>query len=199
MVIPVHDVNPVRRTAWVTYALIAANVVVFVFLTPGALGEGGLAQFCRLQAFLDQWALVPRELIHHRMPNLVPTGDTGVGPQGPGCVIGPPDYAKSPELSVLTSMFLHGGWLHLLGNMLFLWIFGNNVEDRMGHVRYLLFYVVCGYAASYGFALTNPDATTPLIGGGGGGAGGGGAGPGGRDNRPARVGGGPPRGIEHGG
>ncbi|MFD0300486.1 rhomboid family intramembrane serine protease [Streptomyces sp. NPDC127123] len=164
MVIPVHDVNPVRRTAWVTYALIAANVVVFVFLTPGALGEGGLAQFCRLQAFLDQWALVPRELIHHRMPNLVPTGDTGVGPQGPGCVIGPPDYAKSPELSVLTSMFLHGGWLHLLGNMLFLWIFGNNVEDRMGHVRYLLFYVVCGYAASYGFALTNPDATTPLIG-----------------------------------
>ncbi|MFJ9665376.1 rhomboid family intramembrane serine protease [Streptomyces sp. NPDC101219] len=164
MVIPVHDVNPARRTAWVTYALIAANVVVFVFLTPGALGEGGLAQFCRLQAFLDQWALVPRELIHHRLPNLVPTGDTGVGPQGPGCVIGPPGYTKSPELSVLTSMFLHGGWLHLLGNMLFLWIFGNNVEDRMGHVRYLLFYVVCGYAASYSFALLYAGSDDPLVG-----------------------------------
>lgn len=169
MVIPVHDVNPARRTPWVTYALIAANFVAFVFLTPGVAGSltgsgGSLAEFCHLQAFLDQYAAVPRELIHHQLPRLVPTGGTGVGPQGPGCLVGPPGYDKSPELSVLTAMFLHGGWLHLLGNMLFLWIFGNNIEDRMGHVRYLLFYLLCGYAAAYGFALTNPDATTPLIG-----------------------------------
>ena len=79
-------------------------------------------------------------------------------------MIGPPGYDKSPALSVFTAMFLHGGWLHLLGNMLFLLIFGNNIEDRLGHVRYALFYVVCGYAASYGFALLNADSGDPLIG-----------------------------------
>ncbi|WP_073950041.1 rhomboid family intramembrane serine protease [Streptomyces kebangsaanensis] len=167
MVIPVHDVNPSRRTPWVTYALIAANFVVFL-LTPGVSGSvaGGssLAQLCHLEAFTQHYALVPRELIHGRMPSLVPTGAVGVGMHGPGCVLGPPAYDKSPVLSVLTAMFLHGSWLHLLGNMLFLLIFGNNIEARMGHVRYLLFYVVCGYAAAYGFALTNSYSTTPLIG-----------------------------------
>ncbi|MEY7977986.1 rhomboid family intramembrane serine protease [Streptomyces pilosus] len=169
MVIPVHDVNPARRTPWVTYALIAANFVVFLAFTPGVVdsltgGSSSLAELCHLQAFLERYAAVPQELIHHRMPNLVPTGDTGVGPQGPGCVVDRPGYDKSPELSVLTAMFLHGGWLHLLGNMLFLWIFGNNVEDRMGHVRYLLFYLVCGYAAAYGFALLDAGSGDPLIG-----------------------------------
>ncbi|MET8768954.1 rhomboid family intramembrane serine protease [Streptomyces sp. NPDC004658] len=167
MVIPVHDVNPVRRTPWVTYALIAANVLVFV-TTPGiagsVAGSSELAQLCHLQAFMDQYAAVPRELIHHQMPRLVPTGAVGVGPGGPGCVVGPPAYDKSPPLSVFTAMFLHGGWLHLLGNMLFLLIFGNNVEDRMGHIRYFLFYVVCGYAAGYGFALLNDTSSDPLIG-----------------------------------
>ncbi|MET8807749.1 rhomboid family intramembrane serine protease [Streptomyces sp. NPDC004546] len=167
MVIPVHDVNPVRRTPWVTYALIAANVLVFV-TTPGIAGSvaGGsdLAQLCHLQAFMDHYAAVPRELIHHQMPRLVPTGQVGVGPHGPGCVVAPPRYDKSPPLSVFTAMFLHGSWLHLLGNMLFLLIFGNNVEDRMGHIRFFLFYVVCGYAAGYGFALLNATSGDPLIG-----------------------------------
>ncbi|MBQ1090374.1 rhomboid family intramembrane serine protease [Streptomyces sp. B93] len=167
MVIPVHDVNPVRRTPYVTYALIAANVFVFLFM-PGlagsVAGDSSLAQYCHLQAFLDQYAVVPRELIHHQMPRLVPTGDVGVGPQGPGCLVGPPGYDKSAELSVLTAMFLHGGWLHLLGNMLFLLIFGNNIEDRMGHVRFALFYGACGYAATYGFALLNDGSAEPLIG-----------------------------------
>ncbi|WP_018564421.1 rhomboid family intramembrane serine protease [Streptomyces sp. PsTaAH-124] len=167
MVIPVHDVNPVRRTPWVTYALIVANVVVFL-ATPGVTGSvtggGSLAQLCHLEAFTQHYALVPRELIHGRLPSLVPTGATGVGVQGPGCVLGPPTYQKSPVLSVLTSMFLHGSWLHLLGNMLFLFIFGNNVEDRMGRVRFLLFYVVCGYVAGYGFALLDADSSQPLIG-----------------------------------
>ncbi|MER7110914.1 rhomboid family intramembrane serine protease [Streptomyces sp. NPDC000229] len=167
MVIPVHDVNPARRVPWVTYALIVANLVVFL-RTPGAAGsvtgESGLVQLCRLEAFLDQWAAVPRELIHDRLPHLVPTGGVGVGPSGPGCVVGPPAYDKSPPLSALTAMFLHGSWLHLLGNMLFLWIFGDNVEDRLGHVRYLLFYGVCGFAATYGYALVNADSGAPLIG-----------------------------------
>ncbi|KUN90193.1 rhomboid family intramembrane serine protease [Streptomyces bungoensis] len=167
MVIPVHDVNPARRTPYVTYALIAANVLVFL-ATPGLAGSvaggGDLAQLCHLQAFMDQYAAVPRELIHHQMPRVVPTGAVGVGPHGAGCVVAPPGYDKSPPLSVLTAMFLHGGWLHLLGNMLFLLIFGNNVEDRMGHIRFLLFYVVCGYAAGYGFALLNDTSGAPLIG-----------------------------------
>ncbi|MFJ2567203.1 MULTISPECIES: rhomboid family intramembrane serine protease [unclassified Streptomyces] len=167
MVIPVHDLNPTRHTPWVTYALIAANVVVFL-LTPGiagsVAGSSSLAQLCHLESFTQQWALVPRELIHGQLPSLVPTGGVGVGVHGPGCVLGPPAYDKSPVLSVLTAMFLHGSWLHLLGNMLFLLIFGNNIEDRMGHVRYLLFYLVCGYAAGYGFALTNSYSATPLIG-----------------------------------
>ncbi|MEU3860349.1 rhomboid family intramembrane serine protease [Streptomyces sp. NPDC028722] len=167
MVIPVHDVNPVRGTPWVTYALIAANVLVFL-TTPGIAGAvaGGsdLVQLCHLHAFMDHYAAVPRELIHQQMPRVVPTGSVGVGPHGPGCVVAPPGYDKSPALSVFTAMFVHGGWLHLLGNMLFLLIFGNNVEDRMGHIRYFLFYVVCGYAAGYGFALLNAGSTDPLIG-----------------------------------
>jgi membrane associated rhomboid family serine protease len=61
-------------------------------------------------------------------------------------------------------MFLHGGWLHILGNMLFLWIFGNNVEDRFGRVKFLLFYLFCGYVATYGFAYGNPDSTQTLVG-----------------------------------
>ena len=163
MVIPVHDVNPVRRTPVVTYALIAANVLVFLFmpgLSGSVAGDSTLAQTCHLHAFLEHYAAVPRELIHHQLPQMVPTGEVRAG----GCLVGPPDYDKSPALSVLTAMFLHGGWLHLLGNMLFLLIFGNNIEDRMGHVRFALFYVACGYAASYGFALLNADSTDPLIG-----------------------------------
>ncbi|MFJ8358329.1 rhomboid family intramembrane serine protease [Streptomyces sp. NPDC093984] len=167
MVIPVHDVNPVRRTPYVTYALIAANVAVFLF-TPGlagsVAGQSDLSQFCHLQAFLDHYAAVPRELIHDQLPRLVPTGAVGVGPHGPGCVVAPPDYDKSPPASVFTAMFLHGSWLHLLGNMLFLLIFGNNIEDRLGHIRFALFYVACGYAAGYGYAYLNASSSDPLIG-----------------------------------
>ena len=167
MVIPVHDVNPARRTPYVTYALVAASVLVFL-VTPGTAGavpgSSELAQLCHLQAFMDHYAAVPRELIHHQIPRVVPTGGVGVGPHGPGCVVAPPAYDKSPALSVFTAMFLHGGWLHLLGNMLFLLIFGNNVEDRMGHIRYFLFYVFCGYASGYGFALLNATSADPLIG-----------------------------------
>ncbi|HJQ46858.1 MAG TPA: rhomboid family intramembrane serine protease [Amycolatopsis sp.] len=165
--IPVHDVNPLRRTPWVTYSLVAANVVVFL-LMPGAAhtiaGGTTLGQLCDLQAFIERWGAVPSELLRNQVPALVPTGGAGVGPQGPGCVLGAPGYHKVPAMSVLTAMFLHSSWLHLLGNMLFLAIFGNNVEDRMGRLRFLLFYLVCGYAAGYGFALTTPSSVQPLVG-----------------------------------
>jgi membrane associated rhomboid family serine protease len=167
MVIPIHDENPVRRTPWVTYALIAANVVVFL-LTPVVRTTGmqdvTVAQLCQQEAFFDRYGAIPRELTSNEPLPVVPTGDVGASPSGPACVAQAPSYTKIPFLSVLFSMFLHGGWLHLLGNMLFLWIFGNNVEDRFGHLGYALFYVVCGYVAAYGFAFANHDSSEPLVG-----------------------------------
>ena len=166
MVIPVHDVNPVRRTPWVTYLLIAANVVVFL-RSPGAAtlnGSVSLAELCHQQAFYDQWGAIPHELVTNHALTLVPNGHVGIGPQGAGCLLTAPGYHKIPVLSAVTAMFLHGSWLHLLGNMLFLWIFGNNIEDRFGHLRYILFYLVCGLIASYGFALVKANSTETLIG-----------------------------------
>jgi membrane associated rhomboid family serine protease len=167
VVIPVRDVNPVQRTPWVTYALIAVNFVVFL-LTPvsGIIvsGTDSLAQTCEQRAFFDHYAAIPAELVHdHQLP-VVADGEVGFGLRGPGCIVTEPSYHKSPVLSALTSLFLHGGWLHILGNMLFLWIFGNNVEDRFGRLRYLLFYLGVGVLATYGFALANPDSTEALIG-----------------------------------
>src|SRR5215467_13067640 len=167
MVIPVHDVNPVRRTPWVTYALVAINVVVFL-LTPAALGtlaaRPGPSALCHQAAFYDRYAAIPRELTTGRQLRLVPNGVAARSPHGVACVVHRPAYHKSPPLSVLWSMFLHEGWLHLLGNMLFLVVFGNNVEDRMRKLPFLIFYLACGYVAAYGFALANSTSTEPLIG-----------------------------------
>src|SRR5215469_12301967 len=167
MVIPVHDVNPVRRTPWVTYALVAINVVVFL-LTPAALGtlaaRPGPSALCHQAAFYDRYAAIPRELTTGRQLRLVPNGVAVRSPHGVACVVHRPAYHKSPPLSVLWSMFLHAGWLHLLGNMLFLVVFGNNIEDRMRKLPYLVFYLASGYVAAYGFALANPGSVTPLIG-----------------------------------
>ena len=156
MVIPVHDINPLRRTPWVTYGLIAANVVVLL-LTPGTLPgtASSAAVACRQQAFDDRYGAIPHELITGRPLRLVPTGREVATAQGPACVIARPAYPKSPPLSVLTAMFVHAGWLHLLGNMLFLLIFGNNVEDRFRKIPYLIFYLAAGYVAAYGFAAVN--------------------------------------------
>jgi membrane associated rhomboid family serine protease len=156
-------VNPLRRAPVVTYALIAANVVVFLLMPAAAhslVGTTSAAQLCDLQSFFERWGAVPRELIGNHLPALVPTGQAA----GNSCVLGPPDYTKSPALSVLTAMFVHSSWSHLLGNMLFLAVFGNNVEDRMGRGWYVLFYFACGYAAGYGFALLAPSSAGPLVG-----------------------------------
>jgi membrane associated rhomboid family serine protease len=167
VVIPVHDAVPVRRTPWVTYFLIGANVVIFV-LTPAAEVAGmegsSLRELCRLEAFYERFGAIPREMIENEQLARVATGEVAVGRGSARCVEARPSYEKIPALSVLYSMFLHGSWLHLLGNMLFLWVFGNNVEDRLGRLRFLLFYLVCGYVAAYGFALANSDAAQPLVG-----------------------------------
>lgn len=166
--IPVHDVNPLRRVPLVTYGLIAANVVVFLLMPPAAhslIGGNSAVQLCDLSAFFERWGVVPHELIGNHLPALVPTGQVGVAQNGAvGCVIAPPTYHKSPVLSALTAMFVHSSWAHLLGNMLFLGVFGNNVEDRMGRLLYPLFYLVCGYLAAYGFAVLSPGSTQPLVG-----------------------------------
>jgi len=165
VVIPVHDINPLRRTPWVTYGLIAANVIVLL-LTPGSqasvTGAAAQAQLCSQEAFYDHYAAIPHELVtDHPLP-VVATGQPAPAPDT--CYAGRPAYHKIPVLSVLFSMFLHAGWLHLLGNMLFLVIFGNNIEDRFGRVPYLLFYLFCGYVAAYGFAFANSSSLEPLIG-----------------------------------
>ncbi len=81
-----------------------------------------------------------------------------------GQKLAPELYLIPPTATVVTSMFLHGGWMHLIGNMLYLWIFGNNVEDAMGHVRFVLFYLVCGIAAAMAQALPNAESTVPMVG-----------------------------------
>jgi membrane associated rhomboid family serine protease len=170
MVLPVHDVNPLRRKPVVTWLLIAVNVVVFVVLEPvvnsiGGVSKTSVSAACSQESYFDRWGAIPKELIDNKQLPLAPTGDPGPNTGGHAtCSIDRPAYTKIPALSVLTAMFLHGSWLHLLGNMLFLLIFGNNIEDRMGRLKYLIFYLFCGYAATYGFALFQSGSTGPLVG-----------------------------------
>jgi membrane associated rhomboid family serine protease len=135
--IPIGDYAGARpRFPYVTVALIAINVVVFLF--EFAMPEA------RLDEFLLRWGAVPREIVQ----------GTDVPP-----TIGLPIY-----VTLITSIFLHGGWLHLLGNMLYLWIFGDNVENAFGHVKYLLFYVICGLVASLTQIAINTSSTIPTVG-----------------------------------
>lgn len=167
MVVPVHDDNPTRRVPALTYLLIAVNVGVFLASPlanlPASYGQGA-ARECAVIDFLRDYAAIPKEMLsgeelpEQRVVLVNPQGEEHQCPMDGG------EGDKRPWLSALTAMFLHGGWAHLLGNMLFLYVFGNNVEDRLGRLRYLLFYLGCGYVASYGHALTQPASTTPLVG-----------------------------------
>ena len=141
--IPLRDANPTRRTPWVTLALIAANVAAFFLWEPIAGSQEEQAIF-----FVCEGA-IPRELsTFETIPELA-TGCPG---------------GKSVLVSLFTSMFLHGGFLHIAGNMLYLWVFGNNVEDRMGHAPFLLFYLAAGVGAAYAQVFPDPSSTTPLVG-----------------------------------
>jgi membrane associated rhomboid family serine protease len=162
VVLPVHDDNPTRRVPFVTYALIAINVVVFV-LSPVAthvIGSDPVKEECRQVAFFDHYAAKPHELLTNRQDPPTRVVDSRTGQT----VCPVPSYKKEPFVSVLYAMFLHGGWLHLLGNMLFLYVFGNNVEDRLGRLKYLAFYLGCGYVATYGFSLFEPGSHAALVG-----------------------------------
>ena len=135
--IPLRDENPVRAMPVVTWALIASCVLVFLWQM--SLGPAG---FNRVVFTLG---VIPAVLL----------GNAQL----------PPEVAVvPPTVSMVTSMFLHGGWLHLAGNMLYLWIFGDNIEDRMGRLRFLLFYLACGIVAVLAQALPEPQGRTPMVG-----------------------------------
>jgi len=138
-VIPLRDANPTRRTPVVTPAIIALCTLAFgVELV--ILAQGGGAA---LNAFFESRGSVPADIV---------------------AALGRGDLLSEPVLDVFTSMFLHGGWLHLLGNLLFLWIFGGNVEDRMGRIRFLLVYLAGGVAAGAAQVLSDPASDAPMIG-----------------------------------
>jgi membrane associated rhomboid family serine protease len=135
--IPLRDENPSGTPPIVTIAFIVLCVLVFLWqLSFGA--EGG-------QRIVYALGVVPAVLL------------------GQGQL--PPDLSLvSPWMTIFTSMFMHGGWMHLIGNMLYLWIFGDNVEDAMGHGRFVAFYLLCGAAAVFAQALPEPSSTVPMVG-----------------------------------
>ena len=149
----------------VTYVLIALNFLVFLtepVVSHIGVGAESVQQVCSQQAYFDKWAAIPKEITTNQpLPPHRYVIDTGARRE-PCPVID--ENGKKPYRSVLYAMFLHGGWLHLLGNMLFLFVFGNNIEDIFGRVKFLLFYLFCGYVAAYGFAFGNADSTTTLVG-----------------------------------
>jgi membrane associated rhomboid family serine protease len=162
VVIPIHDQNPTRNRAYLTLALIGLNVVIFLFspAVHGPLTGGGSArQQCADRAYYQRWGAIPIELTRNQP--LPYTWQPGLGGS---CVAAEPSYHKIPIVSAVTSQFIHAGWLHLLGNMLFLWVFGNNVEDRFGRIRFATFYLAGGVISSYVYAFSFPDSTVTLVG-----------------------------------
>jgi membrane associated rhomboid family serine protease len=135
--IPLHDDNPTRHFPFMTVALIAACVLAFLWQI--SLPES------EQRRVVYALGVIPSVLLQDRLlPDSIAMVRT--------------------ELTLFTSMFLHGGWLHLAGNMLYLWIFGNNIEDRLGVPLFIVFYVVCGVAAAFAQALPDPTSVVPMIG-----------------------------------
>lgn len=145
---PYRDENKTQRPAIVTGIIIGVNVLVWLFIQ----GAGSTIPLARSVCELG---LIPGELTLTVPPGArFPMGDQLVCLTDPGRQIS----------HLFTSMFLHGSWMHLLGNMWFLWIFGNNIEDSMGHLRFVVFYLACGLAAAIGQVLASPDSVIPMVG-----------------------------------
>ena len=152
--IPLKDNIPTDRTPYVTIAFIVINVFVYVFLQQKA---GGLFSGPNDTGVVNYGA-IPYELTHMGEHCALVQGGTAIA-----CGNGPIDQPAT-LLTVFTGMFMHGGILHLAGNMLFLWIFGNNVEDSMGHVRFVAFYLLGGIAALLGQTIVDPNSVIPTVG-----------------------------------
>ncbi len=146
--IPYRDENPTVLTPVVTVAIVALNVLAWALIEGLGVERSVVAAVCN-------YGLIPAEVLQQ-----VPPGTTVQ--MGPDlfCAIDP-----GPQLwTVLTSMFMHGGWMHLIGNMVFFWVFGNNIEDAMGHVRFVVFYLTCGVAAAAAQVFISPTSTIPMVG-----------------------------------
>jgi membrane associated rhomboid family serine protease len=138
-VIPLRDANPTRRTPVVTLSIIAACAAVFAY----QLFLGTVRGSASLDAFVTRWAVVPAELVAALSAGAIVSAETA---------------------TLVTSQFLHGGFFHIAGNLLFLWIFGNNVEDRFGRPAFLAFYLVGGIVAGLTQVAIDPESTVPVIG-----------------------------------
>jgi membrane associated rhomboid family serine protease len=145
---PLRDDNPTLRASIVTFAIIAANALMWIFVQ-------GLGAEPTLSRSVCELGAIPGDLL-----GTLPTGTSiGISP-GVACVL----EGEGSWITGLTSMFLHGGWFHIISNMWFLAVFGDNVEDSMGHVRFLVFYVLCGFAALAAQMASNPDSALPMVG-----------------------------------
>ncbi|MEW6477471.1 MAG: rhomboid family intramembrane serine protease [Actinomycetota bacterium] len=157
MVIPLRDDNPTRAKPLLTIAIIAACLYIFAAVQPHQSGEE--------VEFLARHAAIPCEVVHAEpiSNNLSQQCDGQLMIPGlPGSIEPFPD--KNVFLAVVVSIFLHGSWLHVLGNMLFLWVFGNNIEERLGTIGYAVFYLAAGVAASLAHIATQPNSTVPVVG-----------------------------------
>jgi membrane associated rhomboid family serine protease len=147
-VIPYRDENETVRTPIVTIALIVINTLIWIYVQGAGAGQAVAASVCN-------YGLIPGELTLRARPgDGFPLGD------GMVCLVDP---GRAPE-HIFASMFLHGGWMHLIGNMWFLWLFGNNVEDSMGRLRFVVFYLLCGVAAALAQVAAGPDSIIPMVG-----------------------------------
>jgi membrane associated rhomboid family serine protease len=142
--IPLSDDNPTATRPVVTFGIIGINALAWLYELKHGVVE----------SILD-YGLIPRWLLHQAS-----AGQLAVGPE---TMVQLTQEVPWP-LTALTAMFIHGGWLHIIGNMWFLWIFGDNLEDRMGGVRYLFFYLLCGLAAAVTQVLSMPGSTAPMVG-----------------------------------
>lgn len=146
---PINDDNPTELTPWVTFALIGACVAVWLQVQ----GAGAMTADGAFVHSLCSLGTIPAEVARGVTEGQVDLGD------GVSCALG--GYTWQ---TLFTSMFLHGSWMHLLGNLWFLWIFGNNIEDSMGHTRFLAFYLLTGVLASAAHILSAPGSVIPTVG-----------------------------------
>lgn len=148
--IPIGDDLPTRRVAWSNYLIIGVTTAVWLLVQGGGVDPGHLA------ATVCNLGLVPGELTH-----LAPLGYPVPIAPGMACVV---DHNLINWFTPVISIFLHGSWGHILGNMLFLAVFGDNIEDAMGHGRYLAFYLLCGVAAAVAHIVSSPASPVPTVG-----------------------------------
>jgi len=136
-VIPLKDDNPTSSTPIVTYSIIGICVIIFILEISSPLYQSG--------ALFYAWGVIPAALVHNfQVPQEI--------------------YRVSPEITLITSMFMHGGFMHLIGNMLYMWIFADNIEDEIGKIKFIIFYLLSGIAAALTQVYMNTESTVPMVG-----------------------------------